>query len=134
MVFLVVHPTKMKKSDETGLYAVPTLYDCSGSADFRNQTHHGYTIYRYFETNEEEGKTRLINTKTKYGFQGNIGEFEDFNYQLPTGRYYAIGTAPPLFDMTEPEYTQSTLKPDGSFDEEHDPDAWLTPNHEEPDF
>ena len=49
IIFLVVHPTKMQKS-ERGIYNVPTLYDCSGSADFRNQTHDGFTIYRHFES------------------------------------------------------------------------------------
>jgi len=134
MVFLVVHPTKMRKSDETGLYAVPTLYDCSGSADFRNQTHDGASIYRYFESDTEQGRTRFINMKTKYGFQGTIGEFQDYSYQIPTGRYYTFGSSPPTFDMTQPEYEQAPLIPDGSFDDDHDPDAWLTPNNEEPDF
>ena len=41
VIILVVHPTKMQKSEQ-GIYNVPTLYDCSGSADFRNQTHDGF--------------------------------------------------------------------------------------------
>jgi twinkle protein len=102
IVFLVAHPTKMKKN-EAGVYDCPTLYDVSGSADFRNQTHDGFGIYRYFENEETgtEGYTEFVNLKTKLGFQGEIGKRVQFEYHLPTGRYYAKGTPPPLFDMTK---------------------------------
>ena len=95
MVFLVAHPTKMRK-DEDGTYACPTLYDVSGSADFRNQTHNGYTIYRYFEDVEsgQDNETEFINMKTKFSFQGNIGESIKFKYCLQNGRYYNNGIEP----------------------------------------
>jgi len=103
MVFLVAHPTKMKKN-EAGKYDMPTLYDVSGSADFRNQTHDGFGVYRVFQTESEEGKTIFTNLKTKLSFQGQIGEQVEFSYHIPTGRYYAKGTPPPLFDMTQTEH------------------------------
>jgi twinkle protein len=40
IILLVAHPTKMRK--DNGLYNSPTLYDASGSSDFRNQTHDGF--------------------------------------------------------------------------------------------
>lgn len=92
IIFLIAHPTKMQKNDQ-GVYNCPTLYDVSGSADFRNQTHDGFSIYRTFaddETNAEDG-TEFINMKTKFGFQGKIGEKVVFNYHKPSGRYYAKG-------------------------------------------
>jgi twinkle protein len=91
------------KKNEAGVYDCPTLYDVSGSADFRNQTHDGFGIYRYFENEETgtEGYTEFVNLKTKLGFQGEIGKRVQFEYHLPTGRYYAKGTPPPLFDMTK---------------------------------
>ena len=103
IVFLIAHPTKMKKND-AGIYDCPTLYDVSGSADFRNQTHDGFSIYRYFENDAgQENTTSFINLKTKMSFQGEIGKRVDFDYHLPSGRYYAKGCEVPTFDITEPE-------------------------------
>jgi twinkle protein len=110
IVFLVAHPTKMKKVEKTGLYEMPTLYDVSGSADFRNQTHDGYTIYRSFPNADGEGFTTFVNLKVKHNFQGDIGSQMDFEYHIPTGRYYVRGTTPPTFDMTRP-MSEQTLPP-----------------------
>jgi twinkle protein len=90
------------QKNEQGLYSMPTLYDVSGSSDFRNQTHDGFCVYRYFDNNEGKGYTKFVNLKTKMSFQGEIGASFDFEYHIPTGRYYARGTEPPLFDMTRP--------------------------------
>lgn len=103
IVLLVAHPTKMKKS-EKGVYDTPTLYDVSGSSDFRNQTHDGYCIYRYFD----ENYTKFINLKTKMQFQGEIGKDIDFDYHLPTGRYFAKGEDIPTFDITKEEEIEET--------------------------
>jgi len=101
IIFLIAHPTKMKKNDG-GIYDIPSLYDVSGSADFRNQTHDGFCVYRYFSNESgQEDFTRIINLKTKFSFQGNIGEFEDFNYHIPSGRYYAKGTEAPTFNLID---------------------------------
>jgi len=135
IIFLVAHPTKMKKND-AGIYEVPSLYDVSGSADFRNQTHDGFTVYRKFESKEtgEEDCTEIYNMKTKYKFQGEIGERVEFLYDLPTGRYYEKGTNPPRFDMTKP-WEEQTIAPtamrpnetfalqDIDYDEEDEQDA-----------
>ena len=99
IIFLVAHPTKMQKNKETGLYESPSLYDVSGSSDFRNQTHDGFSIYRVFESESTEAKTVFENLKTKMKFQGNIGESVEFDYHLPSGRYYAKGTEIPTFSL-----------------------------------
>jgi twinkle protein len=83
LIILIAHPTKMKK--ENGIYEQPTLYDVSGSADFRNQTHDGFCIYRYFG---ENNYTQFKNLKTKYSFQGDIGGTVNYEYHIPSGRYY----------------------------------------------
>ena len=101
VVFLVAHPTKMKK-DAKGMYEVPTLYDVSGSADFRNQTHDGYCIYRHFAADGNGNHSTFYNLKTKFGFQGDIGASVDIEYHEPTSRFYAKGLNPPQFDMTRP--------------------------------
>lgn len=132
VVFLVAHPTKMKKN-EAGVYDCPTLYDVSGSSDFRNQTHNGFGIYRYFENEEicESGYTEFVNLKTKMSFQGEIGKKIEFDYHIPTGRYYAKGTPIPTFDMTldvyEPEQLEekeSAIKPNNDFDEDEKDLPW----------
>ena len=115
LIFLVAHPTKMKKKEGTDEYMMPTLYDVSGSADFRNQTHDGFTIHRMFG---DDPYTEFANMKTKYQFQGNIGKKAYLDYDLPTGRYYERGQTPPRFDMTLPmeEQTLTAMKPNQTFD------------------
>lgn len=98
IIFLVAHPTKMQK-DTAGLYASPTLYDVSGSSDFRNQTHDGFSIYRFFGDEINESKTVFENLKTKMKFQGEIGGQIEYNYHVPSGRYYAIGEDVPTFSI-----------------------------------
>jgi twinkle protein len=99
IIFLVAHPTKMKKNEQ-GTYSCPTLYDVSGSSDFRNQTHDGFAVYRNWETENEGGFTEFVNLKTKFSFQGEIGKKVEFDYHLPSGRYYERGTEPPTHDLT----------------------------------
>lgn len=97
LIILIAHPTKMKRL-ENGLYESPTLYDVSGSADFRNQAHDGYCIYRFFG---DDPYTRFTNLKTKYSFQGDIGKYIDFDYHKPSGRYYERGTNPQTRNLLE---------------------------------
>jgi len=128
-IFLVAHPTKMKKIEKSDSYEMPTLYDVSGSSDFKNQTHNGGTVYRVWENKEkgESGYTLFSNQKTKFDFQGEIGSLVKFNYHIPTGRYYVDGSIPDNFDLTlygkdteikEPQEEQITfnLKPNEDFD------------------
>jgi len=44
-VWIVVHPAKLYRRDD-GKYPVPTLYDCSGSANWRNKADNGICIWR----------------------------------------------------------------------------------------
>jgi len=99
-VYLVAHPTKMKKN-ERGQYELPQLYDVSGSADFRNQTHNGFSIYRHFGESADEQSTDFFNLKTKFSFQGKINDCVKFRYHMPSGRYYVDGVNPYTFDLTE---------------------------------
>jgi len=139
VIFLVAHPTKMQKNENTGAYNIPSLYDVSGSADFRNQTHDGFTIYRNFGDSQQgtEDSTDFYNMKTKFSFQGEINGLVKFKYHLPSGRYYAAGynfenenfldnvekTAPEPSSKTIPNprpsnSTDSVEKPWDSFEDE----------------
>ncbi len=44
-VWVVVHPSKLYRND-AGKYPVPTLYDCSGSAHWRNKADNGVVVWR----------------------------------------------------------------------------------------
>jgi len=113
IIFLVAHPTKMQKN-EAGIYNKPTLYDVSGSADFRNQTHDGFTVYRHFESIQEgqydidKNQVEFITQKVKMKFQGEMAGREIFNYHIPSGRYYT-GHNPPTFVFDKEE--KNTIKP-----------------------
>lgn len=125
IVFLVAHPTKMKKND-SGLYEIPTLYDVAGSADFRNQTHDGFTIYRYFEDIESgvENSVEFINQKTKFSFQGEIGKSEMYKYSTVNGRFFSQYENPFYNMITGESYVNNN-----NF-EEVLPDNFIEPNKE----
>lgn len=107
ILILIAHPTKMQKDKSTGVYEIPDLYNVSGSADFRNQTHDGFCIYRYFQNDDvpdSETFTRFINLKTKFSFiQGEIGSALDFEYDAPSGRYFPKGEEPFLSVLVDME-------------------------------
>jgi twinkle protein len=114
IIFLVVHPTKMRKND-AGVYDMPTLYDCSGSADFRNQTHDGFTIYRHFEeipsSKIDENDVEFVTQKVKMKFQGEMNASEFFRFDVVSGRYYAKHQNPPnfVFDKEEGDLPMTSL-------------------------
>lgn len=118
IIFLVVHPTKMSKK-ENGDYQVPTLYDCSGSADFRNQTHDGFTIYRHFEDdpteNANENDVDFVVQKVKMKFQGEMNAFERFRFDVVSGRYYAKSQNIPTFTFDEDEENLPNIEPEDAF-------------------
>ena len=122
IIFLVVHPTKMRKNEQ-GVYDIPTLYDCSGSADFRNQTHDGYTIYRHFENatgGMEENDVEFITRKVKMKFQGQINESETFRFDVVSGRYYAKNQNPPTFEFDNEEGDLPMVSPSNAFSVDND--------------
>ena len=48
-----------------------------------------------------ENKTTFTNLKTKMSFQGEIGKSVDFDYHIPSGRYYEKGTEVPTYCLIE---------------------------------
>lgn len=49
-VWIVAHPQKLYRDKDTGNYPVPTLYDISGSANWRNKADNGIVIWRDFSS------------------------------------------------------------------------------------
>ncbi len=82
-IFLVAHPTKLKK--ENGKYEVPTLYNISGSAHFFNKTDNGFTVYRDMETNQVD----IHIQKVRYSWLGKTG-LASFSYNLDTRQYQPV--------------------------------------------
>lgn len=121
IIFLIAHPTKMKKNDAQ-VYEKPTLYDISGSADFRNQAHDGFSIYRFFDQVQEgdefieKNQVEFCTHKVKMKFQGEMQQRELFNYHIPSGRYYT-GHNPPSFVFDrEQEEPEKNMTPEQAFD------------------
>lgn len=105
-IFLIAHPTKMKKRDD-GAYEKPSLYDVKGSGDFYDQTHNGGVIYTDFQS----GITTWTTLKRKYKHQGVQGFEAAFNYCFANGRYYPVGAQPdysPLIKLMDVEDNQPT--------------------------
>lgn len=125
IVIVVAHPTKMDKKED-GTYRMPNLYDVSGSADFRNMTHDGYCIYRTFSNELTDGFTTFANLKTKMNFQGEIGKSVDFEYHLPSGRFFPRDEEPPTHCLFEEEEKPEQLElipkisPNEAFNSEDD--------------
>jgi hypothetical protein len=82
--WLVAHPTKLVK-DKEGNYPVPTLYDISGSAHYRNKADMGVVVWR--DTLKEDTPTRVYVQKVRFRWCGKLG-FCDFYYDVATGKYH----------------------------------------------
>ena len=107
-VFLVAHPTKMKK--ENGKYLVPTLYDIAGSANFFNKTDNGLTVYRNYEDNT----TDIYIQKVKFFYNGEIG-CVPLKYDLDTSRYTSPGFPIVSAQDLQLKYNRPAPKPDLEF-------------------
>ncbi len=88
--YIVAHPTKMPKKETKSnftdsekilnQYAVPTLYNISGSANWYNKSDNGIVVYRNFET----GDTEVYVQKIKYREYGKPGK-ATFEFKAETG-------------------------------------------------
>jgi twinkle protein len=90
-VWLVAHPTKLRKNDD-GKYPVPTPYDVSGSAHWRNKADNCITVYRDVMT---DGPVQVHVQKVRKKMNGKVGMVE-FDYDKVCGRYQAhhVGILP----------------------------------------
>lgn len=84
-VFLVAHPTKIKKRQD-GQFEVPNMYDISGSSNFFNKTDVGISVYRNFSTKV----TEVYLQKMKYRNLGKVDRI-DFQYNEINNRFGPTG-------------------------------------------
>lgn len=84
-VFLVAHPQKMQKDRDTGKYGVPTPYDVSGSAHWRNKADYCLTVYRDI-TEGDAPEVSIHVQKVRRREMGRIGSVT-LRYDKVTGEY-----------------------------------------------
>jgi twinkle protein len=82
-VWLVAHPQKLYRRDD-GSYPVPTPYDISGSAHFRNKADNCLTIWR--DENETGSPVKVYVQKIRFREVGRIGIVE-LHWNHVNGRY-----------------------------------------------
>jgi twinkle protein len=83
-VWVVAHPTKLQKDRQTGIYPVPTPYDVSGSAHWRNKADNCIAIYR--DVTDEGAPVQVHVQKIRKKANGRVGMVE-FDYDRISGRY-----------------------------------------------
>lgn len=71
-VWVVAHPTKLRKDKDTGKYPVPTPYDISGSAHWANKADNAITVHR---TNffTEVSPVEICIQKIRFAEVGKVG-------------------------------------------------------------
>lgn len=87
-VWIVAHPMKLQKDPRTGNYPVPTPYDISGSAHWRNKADNCIAIWR-----DVEADTQMVQVhvqKVRFKHIGKPGVVE-LRYDRITGQYNDLG-------------------------------------------
>lgn len=95
-VFLVAHPTKLKKEkNDQGLmvYMPPTPYDISGSSHWRNKADNAITVYRPDNSNQNS-TVQIHIQKVRFKNNGKPG-IAELNYEYSTGRFIDPEGMPP---------------------------------------
>lgn len=85
-LWLVAHPTKLAR-DLNGNEPVPTLWDISGSAHFRNKADGGVVVWRDLKNPANPVQAHI--QKVRFAETGELGMVE-FTYDRVTGRYREV--------------------------------------------
>lgn len=89
-VWLVAHPTKLQKDKITGAYPVPTPYDVSGSAHWRNKADNCISVYR--DVQSQDGIVQVHVQKVRKKTNGRVGVLE-LRYNHIVGQYSCLQPA-----------------------------------------
>lgn len=109
-LFLVAHPTKMKKNekDKDDVFNVPTLYDISGSANFYNKMANGISVYKR-KISDDTYINEIYVQKVKFEHWGKEGmailNYDKYNGGRFTGN---VSSSAPMIPM--PTYIQSSIE------------------------
>lgn len=85
-VWLVAHPQKLYRRED-GSYPVPTPYDISGSAHWRNKADNCLTVWR--DLNDLEQPVKLYVQKIRFREIGKVGAV-DLQFNPVNGRYEEV--------------------------------------------
>lgn len=83
-MFLVAHPTKLHK-DDNGQYPMPTPYDISGSANWRNKADVCMAVWRDY--GDDSNMIKLAVQKIRNKNLGRIGDIELY-WNRPNGLFF----------------------------------------------
>ena len=83
-VWVVAHPTKLQKGTD-GSYPVPSPYDVSGSAHWRNKADNCLSIWRDLANPSDRG-VQVHVQKIRFKENGKIG-MATLSYEYSTGKY-----------------------------------------------
>lgn len=85
-IWLVAHPAKLYKNQQTGKYPVPTPYDISGSAHYRNKADNAITVHRNVGGVDQDVSDIHIQ-KIRFKEVGCVG-MASLRYNGVEGRFY----------------------------------------------
>lgn len=71
-IWIVAHPSKMRKNEKDGMYPPPTPYDISGSAHWRNKADNCLTVHRDMSVTGSR-KVMLLIQKIRFAEVGRVG-------------------------------------------------------------
>lgn len=85
-VWVVAHPTKLHKDKDSGKVPVPTPYDISGSAHWRNKADFCLTVYRNMDPKLDSKEVEIHIQKVRRKHLGRLGVAK-LVYEYSTGKY-----------------------------------------------
>lgn len=92
-VWIVAHPQKLYRDKDSGNYPVPSLYDISGSANWRNKADCGIVVWRDFGNAQTPVEIHV--QKIRFRQVGKLG-MAKLSYQPATQTYHELGFSHPL--------------------------------------
>jgi twinkle protein len=95
-IWIVIHPAKLYRND-AGNYPVPTLYDCAGSAHWRNKADNGICIWRDLSESDSP-EVQVHVQKLRFRHVGRRG-MATLYYEPVCATYRDEREDPPMNDM-----------------------------------
>lgn len=89
--WLVAHPKQLQK-DKNGDYPVPTPYDISGSAHWRNRADMAVSVWRDLSPENQTNEVQIHFQKVRFEENGEIGMLP-MRFDIGTGMYWSIREA-----------------------------------------
>lgn len=102
--WIVAHPAKLYKDKDTGKYPVPTPYDVSGSAHWRNKADNCIAVFRDIEDRTKPVEIHIQKIRKK--FIGSPGMAE-LRYDFLSGRYTPWSGFAPVYSFQSKEQSHA---------------------------